>query len=174
MQATTAKAEYARWLMSELGVEFDSYLFLAMCLNSIEFYYSIPDDKNRTGDARTIRNEYVEKYGEDILDDLPTASTVLEVLVTLALKANWTICSSPYRWFMIFIENLGLDFLTDQEWSSDGESFAVSTIHRWLDRKFSPNGSGSPFRSSKHDLTETSIWDSMQWYLADEFGEGQL
>jgi hypothetical protein len=134
----------------------------------------LQDDRNRAVDGHTVRNEYIEEFGEDILEELPMASTVLEVLVAMADKADWTIRSSPYTWFITFLENLGLDVFDDYKWSADAEAFTVATVHKWLDRRFSPNGNGSPFRSSKHDLTKVSMWDAMQWYLADEFGEGQL
>lgn len=174
MQISTEKAEYTRWLISRLGATECHYIFLCSYLNSMEFYYLLADDKNRVGDAREIRGEYLDEYGDDILDDIPAMPTVMEVLVSLAEKADWVIEDSPYGWFITFITNLGLDFLEDSKWSSDGEAYTASVIHKWLDRQFSDNGSGSPFRSSKHNLTQVSIWDAMQWYLADEFGEGKL
>lgn len=174
MQISTEKAEYTRWLIARLGASECRYIFLCAYLNSMEFYYLLSDDKNRVGDAKEIRDEYMDEYGDDILDDIPAMPTVLEVLVSLSEKADWVIEDSPYGWFTTFIFNLGLDFLEDSRWSGDGEAYTASVIHKWLDRQFSPNGSGSPFRSSKHDLTQVSIWDAMQWYLADEFGEGKL
>jgi hypothetical protein len=132
------------------------------------------DDQNRVGDARSIRDDYIDEYGEDILDYLPAMPTVLEVLVGLSEKADLVIQDSPYGWFVTFLKNLGLDFLEDSQWSTDGEAFTAAIIHKWLDRQFSRNGSGSPFRSSKYDLTKVSMWDAMQWYLADYFGEGKL
>lgn len=174
MQISTEKAQYTRWLINHLGAETCKYIFLCSFLNGIEFYYLMPDDKNRVGDARELRNEYIDEFGDDILDDLPATVTVLEVLVSLSEKADWVIQNSPYGWFLTFLENLGLDFLEDIRWSSDGEAYTASIIHKWLDRRFSPNGSGSPFRSSKYDLTTVSMWDAMQWWLADYFGEGKL
>lgn len=174
MQIDAAKAQYTRWLLNDLGADESNYIFLSSCLNCIEFYYSKTDDKNRALDAREIRNEYIDQNGDDILDSLPAAVTVLEVLCGLAKRADWIIQESPYAWLIIFLENLGLDFLVDSKWTTDGESFVVATIHKWLDRRFAPNGSGSPFRSSKHDLTTITMWDSLQWYLADAFGEGHI
>lgn len=174
MQISTEKARYTRWLISHLGADTCPYIFLCSYLNSLEFYYILSDDKNRVGDARSLRNDYIDQYGDDILDDLPMAVTVLEVLVSLSDKADWVIQDSPYKWFVTFLKNLGLDFLEDKAWSQDGEAYTASIIHKWLDRRFSHNGSGSPFRSSKYDLTQVSMWDAMQWYLADDFGEGKL
>lgn len=174
MQITSEKAQYTRWLLSYLGAKECNYIFLASCLNSIEFYYTNENDKNRVGDAKELREKYIDSYGEEIIDNMPAAVTALEVLASLAIRADWVIRETPYTWFLIFIENLGMDFLTDTAWTNDGEAFVVATIHKWFDRRFSPNGSGSPFRSSKYDLTNVSIWDAMQWYLADEFGEEHL
>lgn len=174
MQIDTTKAAYTRWLLSYMGAAMCNYIFLASMLNSIEFYYSMSDDKNRAKEARELRDKYISDYGDDILDSIPAAATVLEVLVTLAIHAEWIERQTPYTWFIIFLENMGLDFLVDINWTPDGEAFVVSTVHKWLDRRFSPNGSGSPFRSSIHDLTTVTIWNSLQWYIADEFGGDHL
>lgn len=174
MQISTEQTQYTRWLINRLRAFQCPYIFLCSYLNDIEFYYTMSDDQNRVGDARAIRDKYIDDYGEDILDYLPAMPTVLEVLVGLAEKADWVIQDTPYGWFVTFLKNLGLDFLEDSQWSTDGEAFTLATIHKWLDRRFSPNGSGSPFRSSKFDLTQVSMWDAMQWYLADYFGEGKL
>lgn len=174
MQVDTEKAQYTRWILSYLGAKECNYIFLASCLNSIEFYHTNRNDKNRVEDAKELRDKYIEAYGEDILNSIPAAVTSLEVLASMAIRADWVIRETPYTWFVIFIKNLGMDFLTDSQWSNDGESFVIATIHKWLDRRFSPNGSGSPFRSNKYDVTTLSMWDAMQWYLADEFGEEHL
>lgn len=174
MQIDTEKAQYTRWLLSYLGATDCNYIFLSSMLNSIEFYYSIPDDKNRAVEARELREKYIKEYGEELLDSMPAAVTAFEVLCTLAIHAEWVVDMKPYEWLIIFIQNLGLDFLTDENWSMDGESFVVATVHKWLDRRFSPNGSGSPFRSAIHDVTTISMWNAMQWYLADEFGGDHL
>lgn len=174
MQVDAAKAQYTRWLLSRLGADECNYIFLSSCLNSIEFYYLKTDDKNRASDGRELREEYIKEAGDEILDSLPAAVTALEVLCGLSIRADWILQESPYAWFIIFLENLGLDFLTDSKWTTDGESFVIATIHKWLDRRFSPNGSGSPWRSMKHDVTTLCMWDAMQWYLADYFGEGHI
>lgn len=174
MPRLTEKEEYTRWLLNYIGADRCNYIFLSNTLNNIEFYWSISDDKNRAVDAKELRNLYIDECGEDILNDITVNPTVLEVLCALSLRADVIIGEGPYSWFVIFLENLGFDFLTDDKWSYDGKSFVISTIRKWLDRRFSHNGSGSPFRSAKHDLTKTSIWNSLQWYLADEFGEDHI
>ena len=172
--ANTERGEYTRWLLSYIGAKESKYIFLSDILNSIEFYWSIDNDRNRMVDARELRDEYISNYGDDVLDELPAAVTVLEVLVALAIRADMVIRETPYTWLMIFYENLGFDFLVDTNITSDDVQFVKSAVRKWLDRRFSPNGSGSPFRSSKHDVSKISMWDAMQWYLADEFGEDHI
>jgi hypothetical protein len=174
MQANAEKEEYTRWLISYIGGHRHRYSFLFNTLNNIEFYWSMEDDKNRMIDARDLRNEYCDNYGDDVLNYLPAAVTVLEVLVALSTRADMIIGLGAYTWLLIFLENLGLDFLTDNNWSQDSPIYISSVIRKWLDRRFSPNGSGSPFRSSIYNLTQTTIWNSMQWYVKDNFGEDHI
>ena len=174
MQGIVETTKYVKWLISTLETDSCPYLPLCLCLNSLEFYWIKSDDRNRAADAKQLREDYISEFGDDILDSLPVSSTVLEVLVALSHRANGIINESPYTWFVLFLKNLGLDFLTNDNWSDEGHSFVISVVHKWLDRRFSPNGSGSPFRSAKYDITTTSMWDSLQWYLADTFGEGHI
>jgi hypothetical protein len=173
MQISAKKAAYTRWLIDYLADEDTNfkYMCLANCLNEIEFYWLMPDDSNRNKDGLLIRNIYLDEEGDYILDELPGIATVLEVLVALSKRASKIVDHPPITWLSVFIDNLGLDFLSDRKWTRTGEAFTISTIHKWLDRRFSPNGSGSPFRSGTHDITKITMWNALNWYLADSFGE---
>ena len=132
------------------------------------------DDGNRASDGLDLRDKYADEYGEEVLDYLPEAPSVLEVLAGMAIRADSVMRKKPYTWLIIFYDNLGFDFLSDSKWTQDGESFVISTIHKWLDRRFPPSGNGTPFRNSKMDLTKVTMWNSLQWYLADEFGGNEI
>ena len=175
LRATSKKGGYTPWLLKEIGATNSDYLFLSNCLNNITYYWTMTDDKNRATDALDLRDRYIDDHGDGVISELPESPTVLEVLCALAERADMRMeGDAPYTWLVMFYENFGFGFLTNDNWTEDGKQFVISTIRKWLDRRFSHNGSGSPFRSSKHDLTKISIWNSMQWHFADEFGEDHI
>lgn len=171
-EGATAEIAYTRWLLSRMGARQVNIFWLCRCLNSIEFYYLLPDDTNRATDAIEIRNDYISERGEL---RMPSTPTVLEVLVGLAERATVMDYDPAWKWFCLFIQNLGFDYLTDDDWNENTEQFVKATVRKWLDRRFSPSGVGSPFRSNgKYDVTEISMWYALQWYLSNEFGEGKI
>lgn len=166
------KLEYTRWLLARMGASRVETLWLCHCLNDIEFYFLMPDDSNRAQDALEIRQDYISEGGSPIVSSTPT---VLEALVGLSERATIMDYDPAWKWFCLFIKNLGFDYLSDDNWSQDAERYVRSTVRKWLDRRFSPSGVGSPFRGNgTYDVTRTSMWYSLQWYLSNEFGEGKL
>ena len=165
--------DYTRWLLNRMGAPHNAnILWLCMCLNSIEFYYIIPDDSNRAADALDVRDNYISDGFDLEFSEVPT---VMEVLVGMADRSTVMDYDSAWKWFVLFVKNLGLDYLTDENWTPNAERFVKGTIRKWLDRNFSESGVGSPFRSNgTYDVTKTSMWDSLQWYLSNEYGEGHL
>lgn len=150
-------------------------MFLALELNKIEFYYTEPTDKNRAIDGLELRKEFIETYGNDELNDiLPGLCTALELLVAMSMQADFTMFDTevgprPGQWFWLFIKNLGLDYLTDDVWTFEAKNFVFATITKWFDKRYSPQGVGSPWPNpfARTDLTKVPMWDCMQWYLAD-------
>lgn len=174
MQETnTTLVEYTRWVIGEAGAErVDNFLLLS-CLNNIEFYFLMPDDKNRAEDAFDIREDYISEHGD--IEEIPSTPTVLEVLLGLAKHATVMDYDPAWKWLSLFIRNLGFEGINDSNWNENTEAFVKKTIRKWLDRQFSKDGVGSPFRGNgTYDVARTSMWYSLQWYLSNEFGEGHI
>ena len=175
---STAVVKYTRWLISEiLGVESLDCFWLCLCLQGIEFYWTDRDDANRAEDGLELRDNYifVHGYDDNELIDLPATATVFEVLVAMADRATTLDYDPAIMWFNLFIKNLGFDYLNDDTWSQSAEQFVKSTVRKWLDRQFAPDGVGSPFRGNgTYDVAKQTMWHAMQWYLSDAFGEGHL
>ena len=174
MQETnTTLVEYTRWVIGEAGAErVDNFLLLS-CLNNIEFYFLMPDDKNRAEDAFYIREDYISEHGD--IEEIPSTPTVLEVLLGLAKHATVMDYDTAWKWLSLFIRNLGFEGINDSNWNENTEAFVKKTIRKWLDRRFSKDGVGSPFRGNgTYDVAHTSMWYSLQWYLSNEFGEGHI
>lgn len=164
---------YARWLARRLGAEEVNNFLLLVCLGSIEFYFLMPDDSHRADDALALREDYISEGGN--LDGIMSTPTVLEVLATLAERSTVMDNDPAWKWFNLFLENLGFDYLDDKYWSKDSERFVNATVRKWLDRRFDKTGVGSPFRGNgTYDVSRTSMWYALQWYLSNEFGEGHI
>lgn len=167
------KLNYTRWLLARMGASRVNNLWLCHCLNDIEFYFLMPDDANRAQDAIEIRNDYISEGGKIL--GITSTPTVLEALVGLAERSTIMDYDPAWKWFCLFINNLGFDYLTDDCWSQDADRYVRSTVRKWLDRRFASSGVGSPFRGNgTYDVSRTSMWYSLQWYLSNEFGEGKL
>lgn len=169
--------EYTGWLeglITDNG--YKEYRYLLEKLNQIEAYFILDKDINRQTNALELRNDYIRATGDyDILSVLPGSCTVLELLISMAFEADDVmfdndIGSRPNQWFWLFIQNLGLDICTDDRFFSM-ESQITNIITRWLDRRFSRNGDGSPWPRprTQSDLRDIEMWYHMNWYLADNF-----
>lgn len=164
------------WLSQLVNTEHSyDYVFLLSELNKIEYYFVEPMDSDRVYYALKLRDEFSEIEGSrDIYDVMPGSCTALELLVSMAKDAEFTLCdfdagSRTSQFFWQFIHNLGLSYLTNANWSFDAANFIYSTVTKWFDRRFGPNGTGSPWPipNTRVDLTTVPMWDMFQWWLAD-------
>ena len=164
------------WLSNRVRTEHShEYIFLLSELNKIEYYFVEPLDKNQVFYALQLRDEFMKEEGSDeIKAIMPGSCTALELLVSMAEAADFTLYdyatgNRPEQFFWQFVHNLGLSYLTNANWSFEAPNFIFSTITKWFDRRFNPNGYGSPWPNPKTrvDLTTVPMWDAMQWYLAD-------
>lgn len=148
-----------------------SYNQLFEYLYSVEFYWTIPMDRNRALDGIDLR----DKYGcsNDILDE---PCSVLEMLIGLAARmenqfmTNYDEGDRTGQWFWMMLTNLGLNRLDDDNFN---EEIADYFTYRFLDRDYESNGEGGglfvverPFQ----DLRDVDIWTQMNWYLGEMDG----
>lgn len=169
------RLKYVRWLLNKMVATEVESLSLYLALLDVDFYWcdEFEEDGNRAADARALRDDYI--YNTGLYPEVSNAPTVLEVLVAMAERATPIGYDPAWTWFNNFMTNLGFDYLTDSLWSDDAERFVKSTIRKWLDRRFSPSGVGSPFRGNgTYDVSKVSMWNALQWYLADTYGEGHI
>jgi hypothetical protein len=137
------------------------------------YYIYAEYDKNRAEDAFDIREDYISEHGD--IEEIPSTPTVLEVLLGLAKHATVMDYDPAWKWLSLFIRNLGFEGINDDNWNENTEAFVKKTVRKWLDRRFSKDGVGSPFRGNgTYDVARTSMWYSLQWYLSNEFGEGHI
>ena len=164
------------WLSNRVRTEHSyDYVFLLSELNKIEYYFVNPMDQNRIFYALQLREQFADEEGsKEIYNVMPGSCTALEILVSMAEAADFTLHDydtgdRTSQFFWEFIHNLGLSYLTNSAWSFDAPNFIFSVVTKWFDRRFGPNGYGSPWPNPKTrvDMTTVSMWDAMQWWLAD-------
>ena len=167
---------YTMWLSQRVATaKSPDYVFLLTELNKIEYYFIEPTDKNRVAYALDLRREFAQLEGSNVVYDvMPGSCTALELLVYMAEAADFTLHDDrmgprPEQFFWTFIDNLGLSYLTNSNWSFEASNFIFSTINKWFDRRYNPNGHGSPWPilNTRVDLTSVPMWDQMQWWLAE-------
>ena len=165
---------YTFWLLSSLMCDEDdnTYYFLALVLNSIEFYYTMPEDENRALDGISLRKSYSNNTEDDIFEVMSCGCTALELLVALSMHMNQITYypgDNESAWFWIMLENLDIK-ISDKDWPKQGSLDIIkSNLSRWFDRKFTKKGKGSPFPMKKcqEDLRHVNMWDHMQWYIGE-------
>lgn len=171
--------EYFEYLYDLIGrsrhSQQTSFRKLLMYLHHKNFRYLIPNDQNRAKDGVDLRyrfaitNGYEHSY-QKILHILNGPCSVLEMMVALANRCEETIMDDPKKgnrtgqWFWGMIVNLGLGSMYD---SNFNRRYVEDTIERFLDREYSPDGTGGLFtiKNSDRDLRTVEIGYQLCWYL---------
>lgn len=158
------------WLSQFIGGCYGR-LFLYHTMLSCEFYSPINMDDSRMMDALILRDSYPKSHE---LPEFPPS--ILEVLVALAIRMEHDIlCSIEFddrttKWFEMFLENLGLEFITDGDWSNEREDYVHWVLERFVDHKYRKDGSnGGIFVVSmtpreSMDFRKVGLWDQMTYW----------
>lgn len=166
---------YFEWLCKLVRAN-RTYSQLMKQLYDTEFYYIIDLDQNRIAHALELQDLYIEQnnlpdYISRYLHDADSIS-VLEVLIAMAYKIEDSImCDEDYGdrtyvWFWMMIDNLGIK-LTNSEYNEDYISWV---LHRFMNREFEPDGTGSIVKfEDKHktDARDIEIWHLFCLYLSE-------
>ena len=176
MTRDAVRNRYFEWLFSLVDNRADGYQKLLTHLHNTEFWYSIPNDKNRAADGIDLRYRFGVEHGIDYAESyLEGPCSVLEMMVALCMRCEIHIMSDPDigdrtgKWFWEMIANLGLSSQTDIRYDKQFVSEVISTF---LNRRYSKNGEGGLFavRKSRIDMRDVEIWYQMCWYLDEVLG----
>lgn len=180
MTKTDVQNEYFEWLYdlvckNRYAKEI-SYRKLLMYLHTTEFVYLIPMDSNRADDGINLRYRFAHSFSDGhvlptrIIDDyLDSPCSILEMMIALSFRCeeimdNPTIGDRTSQWFWEMIRNLGLYFMTDDNFDT---RYVKEIVHRFLNRDYESNGKGGLFtvRHCDKDLRDVEIWIQLCWYL---------
>lgn len=166
--------EYFEWLVSIACADNEvvSYRMLLTYLHETEFVYSLSMDSNRAADGVDLRYRFAHGYlGDDEVEYCLTGPcSVLEMMLALAIRCEENIMADPEmgnrtaQWFWGMISSLGLGGMYDTNF--DIRSVETS-IERFLDRDYEPDGRGGLFtvRNFDYDMREIEIWHQLCEYL---------
>lgn len=164
---------YYVWLLKLIKVdEHPGYTKLLRYLKLKEFYWTVPNDKNRADDGKELRYDFLRENGllsSDIWEEEPCS--VLEMLIALARRISDDIVpdfgEDTAYWFWRLLDNLGVTLFSDNCYKSDTIEAVVSLF---LDRKYGKDGSGGLFCLKKchnKDCRRLELWYQMQFWIAE-------
>jgi len=174
--------DYFRWLCELVGledpVETTSYKALMKQLYSTEFYWTVPNDDNRSSDGIDLRGKFADDNWYESYEDIDGPCKVLEMLIALAIRWDGDIMYDPDKgdrsvgWFWVLIKNLRLDKCVDEDFGdcwSNGDVDHILT--RFMDRDYKRNGIGGlfPLRNFRVDQRKVEIWYQMSAYILENF-----
>ena len=152
-----------------------SFRKLLTHLHATPFSYIIPRDHNRAEDGADLRRRYIisrgyEDWYSQIMDELYSPCSILEMMVALAIRCEEDTMDDPSiggrskQWFWGMIRSLGLNSMMDHAYD---ETYVCQVIERFLNREYEPNGKGGLFtiRNCEYDLRDVEIWYQLNWYL---------
>lgn len=168
---------YFVWLYSQIGsVEkrnlSRTYWKLLRLLYRKEFSWddeTMEKDGNRAQDGKDLRRRFLEET--DVVNDesgwLEMGCSMLELLIGLALRLEFTSGSDRAVWFWEMIANLGLTECTDAD--PPDEHIIEHVLNKVIDRDYLPNGAGGlfPLNTDNVDQRGVELWYQANAYLLE-------
>lgn len=181
--------EYFEWLRNDaftIRSERREYEGALRVLNDIPFYWTLPSDENRAGDALSFRQyEFlperlltIEEANQSWVSIWAEASpSVLEVLVGIARRWSIHFEGAVPFYFGHLWKNMEFDRHPGRHLTGASLEAIRLKVDDWMSRQFQPNGQGSPFYIGQRalfldgtlDMTVLDIWAQMNVYSAVHF-----
>lgn len=174
---------YLNWLCSMIFPDEsvkNRYSKVIQLLHSIPYEYSLNLDENRKKDGIALRYHFscaCNVPTEVIESDFNKNScSVLEMLTGLAKRCDNDIMydirhgDRTALWFWIMFCNLGLDKLTDSEWTEDSHYIVENILRKFFRRDYYPDGSHGGLFITKNpiwDMRNIQIWDQLNIFMSE-------
>lgn len=169
--------DYLEYLIWRGGLgRMPGYSLIFETLHHMNFTCLLDRDENREDDGVELREHYEIPDGYEVeIEEAFYARkcSVMEMMVALAIRVDDEYIGDPAEahpedFFMEMIENLGLDRFRGGRYQ---ESAVIKIVQRWLDRRFTAHGLGSPFPvlNDWRDQRNLEIWDQMNSYVNENY-----
>lgn len=181
MTAGILRKKYFLWMINIVGpapgkYRRKNYRDLLEHMNHTEFVPFHPMDENRVDDGIELRYRFGRE--EDIPDAEISVSldnrecSVLEIMVSLAIRMEETITSDPDYgdrtglWFWDMVESMRLMNMDDIQFAAETVDRA---LNRMIHREYASNGLGGLFtvQNPREDMRNVEIWYQMMWWLTE-------
>lgn len=172
--------EYFDWLCDKINLKPGTYDILIRTLYNLEFIWVVDLDFNRSEDGKLLRGDfYNDEFNTPEKMDAKPCS-VLEALIALAGKMNYILDDEDRGdrtriWFWEMIDNLKLMRFKDEKFNDPvdprTEQEIVDICNRWMNRKISYDGTGSPFPlwHPHRDQRKLQLIDQMNDYVLEHY-----
>lgn len=166
--------KYFQWLMSFVDIDAplppsEKHTLLAQQLHETPYEWYIEMDSNRALDGVDMRYDFAESIDVDLRSVPLNGSSLLEVLVALALKAAYLsdgliYLDTPQKWMEEMLTNVGLYEYTDDSYDPK----AVTKISRQIMVKTLRSKSNYIFPKSiftDDELYNHELWYQLNYYI---------
>lgn len=169
-------AQYFRWLYDRVCVVRDwrsdrSYQMVCDEMQRIPFKVLVERDHNRMCDGADLRDEFLDCIRERSLDRKAEREahevSIFELLVGLAERGRIMTGNTREEWFMIFLQNLGLDECSDSQDDIITRTRVRRILNKFNNRKYRANGAGGlfPLDNPIIDQRRVELWQQMGAYV---------
>lgn len=159
--------DYFYWLCNRAAPP--GYLKLLTKLADTNYIWQFQLDSNRAKAGTNLRDDYAYEEGVYRSDVADGPCSCLEMLVALSIDISEQSGAGDERKFFSELLN-NLNLLADDD-SHYNESEVNYILERWLNRTYSPGGSGNIFytMNSSVDMRKIDIWQQMMIYINEEY-----
>jgi hypothetical protein len=177
-EASSLQSLYFRWLYDQVVEVNDpnglsSYWQVCARMMDYSFRDLVEHDSNRMAEGSELRKEYIRWFANEPLDEaelLFPDVTIFEVLVALARRANLMIEMNVFKWFQLFLRNLGLDRYNDWYCATHFTRNIDRILDRFNSRTYKPNGHHGglfPLAHPIRDQREVELWYQMAAFMTE-------
>ena len=151
-------------------IDGSGYECLMKALYRIDFHSKYPLDENLERKVMDFRWE-MGYVGMD-------KPSLFEVLVIMSMDCERNIMHKTEMgnrtayWYWAMMQNLGFQYLDDEEYGPDADDFVVETCDILLSRMYNRDGSGGglfQLKNCKEDLRYVPFWIQLTWWLKENF-----
>lgn len=168
---------YFEWLYASVGAVRNrnparSYWKLAKQLYTTPFRWSIRNDDNREADGKNLREEFINDWEVQGVDQqwMELDCSMLEMLIALGRRAAFESMGDDSEWFWRLLETLDLRQYNDLVYCDIVSEEIDAVLNRVIDRTYEKNGDGGlfPLTHAARDQRRVELWYQLSAYLLEQ------
>lgn len=165
---------YFQWLYSCVADPEQDFTYwnVLRVLYETEFVWNVPNDENRVGDAKALREKFINTQGIRLRrsdkDWVDIGCSMLEVMVALSERLEYEADEGrAHYWFWVLMENIGLSEFNDSY--ELPEEHVRDVLEMVIHRYYQPNGHGGffPLKNPQDDQRHVELWYQLNEYVME-------